>query len=232
MKVQVDWCLYPNVFGEIQGEELLVLDPVPLLKYYSDNKDAAFQKCPSYLNYYKNTYVVCSPIDLEIEINKEQNWANVIDPKTLPTYMFNPRFKEENTSPYPVFSLRLSKLLMTTETPNVFIEQCEPFLEWDRANDIRIISGNFNINRWTRPLEAAFEQKTKNLTIKFKRGQPMYYVRFLTPNPDDIVVLNKTEITKELWDDSMRCVSVKTFRPNMALNALYNLRDKFLGRVK
>jgi hypothetical protein len=230
MKINVDWCAYPHEFGEITGEEFLILDPIPVLKYYSDNKDASFQKCPAYLNYYKNTFVVCSPIDIEIEINKDHNWANVIVPKDLPQIMFNPRFKEENNSLYPVFSLRVSKLLMTTKHPNVYIEQSEPLLEWERATDIRIISGNFNISKWTRPLEAAFEQRNKNIVVKFKRGQPMYYVRFITQDPDDIVILNKTEITKELYDDALRCVSIKGFKPNTALNVLYSLRDKFLGK--
>jgi len=232
MKINVDWCLYPDEFGAIEGEEFLVLDPVPVLKYYTDNDSADFKKCPGYLNFYKNTFVVCSPIDLEVVINKDESWANIITPQNLPKKVFNPRFGEEHDSPYPLFSLRLSRLLLTTKTENVYVEQAEPFLEWDRATDIRIISGNFNINKWVRPLESSFEQRTKNLTVKFKRGQPMYYIRFITPNPDDIVVLNKIEITKELFEDSQRCVSLKSFRPGLSLNMLYGLRDKFLGKGK
>lgn len=228
MKINVDWCLYPDGFGSIEGEEFLILDPVPVLKYYTDNDGAAFKKCPAYLNYYKNTFVVCSPIDLEVQINKEENWANIVSPKDLPKKVFNPRFGEENDSPYSLFSLRLGRLLVTTKTENVFAEQVEPMLEWDRAADIRIISGNFNINKWVRPLECSFEQRSKNVTVKFKRGQPMYYVRFITPNPDDIVILNKIEITEELYKDSQRCVSLKSFRPGLSLNTLYDLRDKFL----
>jgi hypothetical protein len=228
MKINVDWCTYRDGFDAVDGSELLVLDPVPVLKYYQDNDGAQFKKCPAYINYYKNTYVICSPIDVEIEINREENWANIITPPRLPKDVFNPRFGDEGTSPYPLFSLRLNRFLFTTETKDVYIETSDPTLEWNRNHDIRIISGNFNISRWVRPVEPAFEHKSKHLTIKFERGQPMYYVRFVPSNPDDIVVLNKKEMNKELFNDAQRCLAVKEFKENSSLQFLYGLRDKFI----
>lgn len=230
MRVTVNWCLWRDTFDSVEGEELLVTDPIPVLKFYQENESATFRKCPAYINYYKNTFVVCSPIDCEIEINKEKGWANIIEPKNLPKSRLNPRFGDENESPYPIFSLRINRLLVTTSHKDVYVEQTEPVLEWDRATDIRVIAGNFNISKWVRPLELAFEQKTKNVKVVVKRGQPLYYMRFITSDPDDIVVLNKIEMTKDIFDDAQRCLAVKEFTSNSSLKYLYELRAKFMER--
>jgi hypothetical protein len=230
MKINVNWCIYRDSFDAVDGLELLALDPIPVLKYHQENDGAQFKRCPAYVNYYKNTYAVCSPIDLEIDINREDNWANINNPPQLPKEMFNPRFGEEGDSPYHLFSLRLNRLVFTTEAKDIYIEISDPNLNWDRDQNIRIISGNFNISRWVRPLEASFEQKNKKSTIKFKRGQPMYYVRFITQNPDDIVVLNRKEMDKDLFNDVQRNTSVKLFKQNSSLQFLYDLRNKFIGR--
>jgi hypothetical protein len=213
---------------------MLTIEPIPVFKLYPEIANADFRKCPAHQNQFKNTYAVCSPIDFEIAINKEENWCNIIYPKSLPTQILNPRFKEEGDSPYPIFSLRLSRLLFTPQESekDIYIEQINPVLEWDRANDIRVIEGNFNISKWTRPLECAFEQRTKNLTVKFKRGQPMYYARFSTDDPEDVIVLNRIEYTPELHKDVERCAEVKNFCPVQKLKALYELRTNFLNSFK
>lgn len=227
-KINVDWCLWRDKFNAVDGSELLAIDPIPVLKFYQENDGSAFKKCPAYINHYKNTFVVCSPIDCEVDINKEKGWADIVEPKSLPKNLLNPRFGDEGTSPYPIFSLRINRILATTTHKDVYVEQTEPVLEWDRATDIRVVAGNFNISKWVRPLELAFEQKTKNVRVSIKRGQPLYYMRFITPDPDDIVVLNKVEMTKEMFDDAQRCLSVKEFTQNSSLKFLYGLRTKFM----
>lgn len=236
MKLTVDWCSYRSIFDRangVDGADLLTIEPVPVFKYYTEMATSNYRKCPAHQNQFKNTYVVCSPIDVEIEINKEENWCNIIYPTTLPKEMFNPRFGEEQQSPYPLFTFRFNRLLFTSSgEKDVYMEQLEPILEWDKDPNIRIIEGNFNISKWSRPVEASFEQRAKKVLVKFKRGQPMYYVRFSTNNPDDIIVLNRVELTKELFDDVERCLIVKNYAPNKKLQFLYDLRDSFIKSFK
>lgn len=233
MKINVDWCTFRTNFYGTNGTDLLTIEPVPVFKYYPEMATANYRKCPGHQNQFKNTYVVCSPIDMEVVINKEENWCDIIDPPHLPKEAFNPRFGEEQQSPYPLFTFRLNRLLFTSNGPkDVYIEQLEPILEWGRDPNIRIIEGNFNISKWSRPVEASYEQRTKNLKVKFKRGQPMYYARFSTDDPDDIIVLNKVEMTKEVFDDVDRCLQVKEYYPNKKLKFLYELRDQFINSFK
>ena len=60
----------------------------------------------------------------------------------------------------------------------------------------------------------------------------MYYARFSTDDPDDIIVLNKIELSRKLFDDVDRCLQVKQFAPNKKLKFLYDLRDQFIGSFK
>lgn len=234
MKVNVDWCSHRTNFSEANGADMLAIDPISVFKYYPEMATANYRKCPSHQNQFKNTFVVCSPIDVEVEINKDNNWCNIIDPPNLPKEVFNPRFKEERDSPYPLFTFRFNRIMLMPQDSNVdvYVEQLEPILEWDRDTNIRIIEGNFNISKWTRPLEASYEQRTKNLTVKFKRGQPMYYFRLSTNDPDDVIVLNRVEMTKEIFDDADRCLQIKEFAPNKKLKFLYELRDNFINSFK
>jgi hypothetical protein len=232
--VNVNWGMYDRTLDgkNTSGLVYLIDDPIPVLKYYQDIKNSLYRKCPAHTNYYKNTFVVCSPIDLEIELNKDNNWCNVITPKEFPKNLFNPRFSEEADSPYPIFSLGIPWIVATCKEKNVYIEQCEPVLDWERDPNIRIISGSFNIYKWVRPLEVAFEQRYKNMTIKFKRGQPLYYIRFVTEDPDDIVALNKVALSEETYKDVTRCIELKMFYPNKGLNFIYGLRQKFINSIK
>ena len=231
MKINVDWC---NFKEKDVDTELLTIEPIPVFKFYPEMATADYRKCPAHQNHFKNTYVVCSPIDIEITINKEENWCDILSPKGLPPEVLNPRFKEENDSPHPIFSLRLSRLVFTPNNSpkDVYVAQLEPILEWDRDRNIRIIEGNFNISKWTRPVESSFEQRNKTVTFKFKRGQPMYYARFFTDDPEDVIVLNRVEMTDAKYADMKRCLDVKTFLPNRKLQFLYDLRTKFIESLK
>lgn len=234
MKINVDWCSHRTNFYGADGIELLAIEPVSVFKYYTETASANYRKCPAHQNQFKNTFVVCSPIDIEVNINKEQNWCDIVYPKHIAKEVFNPRFGEEHESPYPMFTFRMNRIMLVPQNPkiDVYVEQLEPILEWERNTNIRVIEGNFNISKWTRPLEASYEQRYKNMTVKFKRGEPMYYFRLSTNDPDDVIVLNRIEMTQKLYEDSERCLQVKEFAPNKKLKFLYDVRDKFIESFK
>ena len=229
--VKVEWSFYSSYYAK-SGLEFLIEEPVPFFRYYQESKTATHRKCPAFTDYYKNVYVVCSPIDFEVEINKDGQWCDVHVPKDCPKELFNPRFNDAGESPYPIFSLVLNSIVLSSKDTDVFVEQLEPTMEWNRDPNIRVITGTFNIRRWVRPIEVGFEQKEKNVVVKFKRGQPMYYLRFTTGNTDDNVVLEKAELTKEKQRDIDNCIGVKLYANNKPLSYLYALRDKFMGVKK
>lgn len=229
MQTEVEW-FYAYDEKYSSTIDMLGLEPIPALVFYGNNKNSSVRRCPAHLDALKNTYVICSPIDYEIEINKENKWLNVKHPAKLPLNFVNPRFDEEGDSPYPMFSLSYGEIVFSAPSRDVWVEQVDPYLEWERKNKVRIIGGTFNIHRWARPIQASFEQKEKNITFSIKRGDPLFYVRFNTGNPNDIIVLKKVAPSAKAVTDYQRNVTVKNFYPNASLSFLYKLRDKMLSR--
>ena len=229
MKIEVEW-FYAYDEKDSSAIDLLGIEPIPALAFYADNKNAAMRRCPAHLDALKNTYVVCSPIDYEIEINKEQQWLNVKHPASLPPNFVNPRFNEEGDSPYPIFSLSFGEMVFSSPMHDAWMEQIDPLMEWERKNKVRVIGGIFNIHRWVRPVQTSFEQQEKNITLSVKRGDPMFYIRFSSGDPKDIITIKKIVPSEEAVTDYQRNVTVKKFYPNASLSFLYKLRDKMLGR--
>jgi hypothetical protein len=226
MKIEIEWGTF-FTDSDVEGLEFLTIDPVSAFKYYQDQKSSLIKRCPAHTDILKNTYVLLCPIDLKVEINKTEKWANVIIPKNLPKSCFQPRFDEHNDSPYPVFSFAFPYMMFISKKHNVVMELTQPYLEWDRKQDIRIINGKFNIKRWHRPIQFAFEQKEKNVVVEFKRGESVAYVNFITENSDDIIVLKKVEFDKNQISFTTKLLQVTKFYNYAKLGFLYDLADKY-----
>ena len=219
------------VYKEPYGSSMVALDPVPVLKYYAENNNAKFRKCPAYINLLKNTFAVLSPIDLKIEINAQELWANVVEPRSLPKDILDLRFDEGNGSPYPIFSLHTCKMVFVAEQ-DVMLELIDPFMEWERKNPVRVIGGQFNIHKWVRPIECPYEANQTVFTYSIKRGEPLHYVRFFTNDPNDIIALQRVEMTKEIEADILENTNIKNLIQNSSLEFLYNLRSKYKSFLK
>jgi hypothetical protein len=227
MKVTVNWM----VCKEPYGLNTVALEPVPVLKYYAENNNADFKRCPAYINLLKNTFVILSPIDLKIDINAQELWANTVEPQYLPKELLRLRFDEGNSPPYTTFSLIIPKMVFTTEQ-DVMLELVDPFMEWERKNPVRVIGGQFNIYKWVRPIECAYEANQNVFTYLIKRGEPLHYVRFYTNDPNDIIALQRVEITTEIEEDIAENINIKSLIKNSSLEFLYNLRSKYKSFVK
>lgn len=233
MKINVEWFFINDDLGvQNLSVDLLGIDPIPVLKFYNQNETSKIRHCPAYLDSLKNTYVICSPIDYEIQFNREEKWANVITPPTLPNKLFSLRHGQEGVSEYCLFSINFGRLLFVSRKQDVWLEVVDPFMEWERKNAVRIVSGKFNIHKWVRPIEFAFEHKNKIDTIKINRGDPLCYVRFTSKNPADIIALNRIEQNVDDIQDFNRNTDLKNYFPHKSLNFLYELRDKYTAFKK
>jgi hypothetical protein len=72
-------------------------------------------------------------------------------------------------------------------------------------------------------------------TFSVRANDPLMYVNFLT---DEKVELKKFYLTKELYDLSMSCVRLKTYRRDRVLSKLYNMfsnsgiKNRILKEIK
>lgn len=130
-----------------------------------------------------------------------------------------------------MFSLIIPEMVFTADQ-DVILELVDPFMEWERKNPVRVIGGQFNIHKWVRPIECAYEANRTVFTYSIRRGDPLHYVRFYTNDPNDIIDLKRVEITDEIEADILENASIKNFKDNSSLEFLYNLRNKYKSFLK
>ena len=96
-------------------------------------------------------------------------------------------------------------------------------------NNINVIGATFDISKWYRPLEFAFEIIDNTQPIVIKRGDPLYYVKF---NTLDKVKLVKQETTKKIEDIIIMCTQLKNYTPNNSMRNNYSLLHKIINKFK
>lgn len=171
------------------GERALASMDLPDFK---DFPGASIQRCPGFVGYYKNTFVVRSPVDITIQhlgegryqwdtsISNQQDINGLIDVRDASGMMTLALFTH-----------------VWSEAP-LMVEQLPPlFLPGEVAAKCETVCGSFDISSWFRPLQPAFRFRMREVadTVEIKRGDPLYLIRFAT---DKKIVLRKFAGTETL----------------------------------
>ena len=96
----------------------------------------------------------------------------------------------------------------------------------DFQTKLTYIPGSFNIGKWFRPIEGAFEMKDTIADMNIANGDPMYYIKFHT---DEKIKFVRFEFTPKLYQMSMGCMNYKKLKLHSSLKFLYNLFHKTLA---
>jgi DNA-binding LytR/AlgR family response regulator len=108
------------------------------------------------------------------------------------------------------------------------METCDLFLMSSQVSrNIRIIPGRFDIGKWIRPVEFAFEVLDKTEPLEYKVDTPLFMVRFFTAN-DAPVKLTRVIHTAEIELAIQACTTVKQYRPFLPLKQLYKLGESYI----
>ncbi len=202
--------------------ELAHFDLTPLDTW--DDSTSRYHKCPAFVKYVKNTFVLRNMIDLNIQWDK----VNQVLHSNLPAEAHNAMirthwgdFDIENGNPIVAVS---NSFVFVADQP-VYIEFLPPFNHID--NSWRLIPGMYNIYSWQRPVITTIEMLEKQVILK--RGQPLAYVRFRSDNPSDTFTLEKIERTEKLEHAVNSCLTLKHYMPKLSWkihNAINKLRPK------
>lgn len=234
----VFWAFDAQRHPSITGLSLLSFPPEPALSYYYNKNQSHFMKCPAFKSALQNTYIIRSPIDVEIAYQRSdpsKKVMNVIKPEKAPPalreYIINPRFREsKGEGANEIFTLQTTPYLFWADS-SITMELVQPFLEWDNPNNVRIIPGHFNIGKWSRHIEYAVELGRPDGVFKLKRGDVMFYVRFASPtDPHARVQLKESTITPEKRVEMTQNTQLKYNYSKCPLNKLYELRSAFNQR--
>lgn len=181
----------------------------------SIRKGTIFTKCPAVTDFFKNTWVFRSPIDLNIDIEVNDDYSKVycdnVDQEFF-NLMIDIRFlndSEKGISPYPLIGIDFLNTFTCNES--LTIQALPAFLHYsDFTSKATIIPGEYDISKWVRPVEIVFETKSKQERIEIKKGDALCYYKFLT---SDNVKLTQDETP---WEEIVACNNIRKndlFRP-------------------
>jgi len=223
---EVDWSL--NVGQQWNNESLINhLNPeidlfTSLAKETSKTrKNETFRRCPAHTDFMKNTYVLRSPMDLNLEIsiqdegkkvyseNLNQEWFDlIVDTRFLED-------GEKGQSDYPVLGLDFLCSFMVKES--ILLQVFPAFMHYnDFTSKTTVIPGEFDIFKWVRPVELVFECKNPVTKINIKKGDALSYFKFQT---DEVVKVNKSSIP---WKEIAICDKLRADNPWKPLKERYN----------
>lgn len=214
---KVGWLPYKKSYTDpeyiIEPLELLINEPEKLTTFYKDS-NSLFTKCPANSTFLKNLFVVKSPFDLEIKYYRNEKRIWVSQKQNFVDHMVDPRFHNNNytETDYALCSVLVSYMFVADDP--VWVEVYPPFLHGEVKNT-RLINGTFDIYNWQRPVDFTFEILNDKKPIKIKEGQPLYYVKFVSPKLNDDFELKRLEWTEELDHAHRRC-QPQNFLVNMA----------------
>lgn len=204
-----------------QALELAYFDPELLLPEISKIRNSKYIKCPAFLEYYKNTYLIRSPIDITITYNKGQLSIYPQAQKFYDAYVTHRGHQIEENDPF-LMSLIFQYLFIADK--DCLIETI-PAIFHDISTKIRLIPGTFNINKWFRPIEFGFEFINENEPIVIKRGDPLFYVKFKTPK-DEKILLKQKDFDKSILNAVKKCTHLKFAININPLKVLYKLAER------
>jgi hypothetical protein len=222
----VYWAPYPNKFG-IPSLELLTLEPELVYPNLISerNKNTAFLKCPAMIGFFNNTYLVRSPIDISFKVVDSGTVISKSPKGVVETYL--QLSNTASTDIYPNFQLKIH--LLCFSKLDVEIQQIPAFMHSNGfTNNAMVISGGFNISKWVRPLSVGFEVQDISKEIVIRRGDPLYYIRFI-PAKGGSVKLERVGINEKLLKITGNCLDVKKLVKNNSLKENYRLASNAIS---
>jgi len=195
----IGWCFFPHGIT-VQNSQLEWVDrvfyPPEKISSFYEGSSSYFMDCPAHKSFIKNFWAVKSPVDLVIEYDEKLGRVSCNQ-----NQMFFDNFilfRTEDFDPekdLPLFTVAF-QYLFVADVP-VWIELFPPFLHGG-VDNTRVINGTFDIYNWQRPVDFSFEMLDKRKPVSIKKGQPLFYVRFISENLNDNFNLREIHRSEEL----------------------------------
>ena len=212
-------CLPPNLYYK---DYLLYQEPDSLYKDLLKDKDKSndynnYLDCPAFLKFIQNSFIVRSPYtcDLDIDYNSGSFLRNGSADEITEHFTPRPSCRENHMmfNLYHNFIFYSEDSIEMSTTP-AFMHHSE------LQSKCTYIPGTYDVSKWFRMVDGAFEMNMSFNQLLLQRGDPIYYVKF---NTTDTVKLVRFDLTQELWNLTQGCIQYKKYQPQKPLNYLYKL---------
>ncbi len=236
-EIEVKWGVFDFLSDDNNGNnntvwnELTVYEPVPLLKSFLSerNKNNLYFKCPAVLDVLTSYYVIRAPYDLTFSIEKTAKGKSVV------TFNYDQEFYDKHINNRPFDTL--DNKLLTIGRPTYFcanesvvLTVMPAFLHKSKfLNNINLIPGEFDISKWFRPCDFTFEVIDDTQELSFKRGDPLYYIKFNTTKK---IKFTRMEITPDLIKSTFAFVNLKNIISGNTMEKNYEIAKEYVKVVK
>lgn len=227
--VQVNWFLHRgDSIGKFAFLEGALSEPEPFLKVLQQEKGPQtkhphYTSCYALIDFFKNTYVYRSPIDMHITVDANKGW--------LSTNNFGQPFFDE----YVVYRDWDNACGVTVGPRVVFYSEESVVMEYmpimgvtsKALENLLVTPGKFDIGKLIRPVDLSGEVIDPSKPVVINRGDPLFLLRFITKD-DKPVVFNRVFQDERLTTAVMGCVGFKQCKKKTPLVKLYEVLDPML----
>lgn len=179
---------------------------------------ASIKRCPGFMNYYRNCFVIRSPIDIKIHFeNGEYQWETSISDQVAIDDLVQVRDASG--------MMTLGMFMHVFADQEVMAEQLHPvFMEGEYVQKCDTICGHFDISQWFRPLQPAMRLRDHSgpQTITIKRGDPLYLVRLVTEKKLELKKFRPNDEIREI-ENQISAVKNSTYRFYTSLTNYYKV---------
>lgn len=232
--VKVYWT--NRVAPEPTWENIAFFEPELALKRLSRQRDkpTSFLKCPATQDYLKNTYAILSPIDINVFTVRHPDGTCHTETDRYGNNFYNTYIVDRNHDhkTFSTFSLALGYLFYSDEPVTIELLPATIDAEYQLHNT-RTLLGQFDISKWIRPVELSVEIIDDSKPVEFRRGAPLFYVKFRTENNNGKKVeIIRTDMSDALRKVNISCVTLKDVMPGLSMEENYKLASPFIERMK
>lgn len=195
-------------------------DPEKLLSYVNNFKNDSnatdtWYKCRGFIELAKNTFVLRSPFGIDAKIDPPYI-------RSLNKDYEVEQFDAKNPSMLNSYTVNFSVNWIFWSEEDLTITTINPYVEPLGFNGF-YVPGSFNINKWFRPIEGAFQLFPGEDRFAINPGDPVIYIKF---NTDKKVILKRFKMNNVLHDSVYKCTTHKIDNPWQSLSSLYSLFTK------
>lgn len=225
--IDVYWS--PWVSADIyDGMNMVYEDIYPLSRYYNTlmekrNIHDNFLKCPAHVNYTKNIYCLPQPFEINAVIDRDR----ITDIATNKASNLNHFYEIKSPSLLDSCTININSSWIFFCEKSLVVESMPAFMHnTGLSKGGFYVPGTFDISKWFRPLDAAIQLWNNTTSISCNRGDPLFYIKFLT---DEKINLKRFNLTQDIRNIANGCVQVKRYTTIKNLDKLYQM---FTGRGK
>jgi hypothetical protein len=181
--------------------------------------------CPATREFYKNTFALRSPWNISIEFDSNGKPKFEMPEMNHPSQYFEVIMMPNGDT---MIQILLNNMFIS-DTKGVYLENLPPGLHGCRE-EFKYINGVVDIYSWQRsvhvgtiiPKDYTFKCSVEGYKIDIKKGDVLQYVRFRTPNGENVKLVELTEKSLEgIRRYAMRCESSTRYLKRMNLKEIY-----------